>query len=301
MIRKSNSKNTSFVTNIDISLVEKMTQDLRGQGFSLSRPEYTLFSAKKPGVICTLYESGKLVVQGKQKDAFIEYYLEPEILGTFEYSHREAYLDKTDRMGSDEAGKGDFFGPLCICTAFADEGKVMALSKLGVRDSKSFNDKIISELARDIEKMLPHQVIRLMPAKYNELYAKFNNLNRLLAWAHAAAINGVFEKTGCKKVIVDQFASNSVMKDALDRKNIPVDLIERVRGEEDIVVAAASIMARNAFVKAIDELEEQYGLPFPKGATKPVIQAGSNFIKKYGRDELSNVGKLHFKTADELG
>src|SRR5437899_709139 len=114
------NKPACFSTKIDLSLKEKLQSDLESQGFEISHPPYTLFSAKKKGISCTLYESGSLTVQGKDKEEFIEFYLEPEILKEFKFSNPEVHLDLTDRMGLDEAGKGDFFGPLCIAAVFAN-------------------------------------------------------------------------------------------------------------------------------------------------------------------------------------
>src|SRR5580693_626798 len=104
----------TFVATIDLALADKLREDLVGQGFELTKPPYTLFSAQKTGVSCTLYTSGKLTVQGKGKDEFIAFYLEPEILKKLAYTHPELGVDMTARIGIDEAGKGDFFGPLCI-------------------------------------------------------------------------------------------------------------------------------------------------------------------------------------------
>src|SRR3990167_3452703 len=110
----------TFTTKIDLKLAQQLENDLLEQGFELSKPPYTLFSAKKKGVSCTLYESGSLIVQGKEMASFMEFYLEPIILKQFTYSHSASYLDLTPRIGMDEAGKGDFFGPLCIAALFAD-------------------------------------------------------------------------------------------------------------------------------------------------------------------------------------
>ena len=108
------NKSPCFVATIDVALEEKLRSDLTEQGFVLTHPLHTLFAAQKKGVSCTLYESGKLTVQGKDKDDFIAFYLEPEILQSFAYIHPTANIDLTARIGIDQAGKGDFFGPLCI-------------------------------------------------------------------------------------------------------------------------------------------------------------------------------------------
>lgn len=291
---------TPFTAKINLELAPKLKTDLTDQGFTLSQPPYTLFQAQKKGVTCTLYESGKLVVQGKEMDAFIEFYLEPEILQEFRYSHPEAHLDIVPHIGLDEAGKGDFFGPLCIGAVYADAEGIKKLLQIGVKDSKKLSDDTILKIAAKIRAEYVHVSIRLFPLKYNELYARFKNLNRMLAWAHTAALKDLSEKTQCKRAIIDQFAKEGVMEAALRQKHQEVHLEQRVGGESDLVVAAASILARADFVKGIEQLSEEIGHPLPKGASKAVFNAGLSLVRKYGPDILNKVAKVHFKTKDEI-
>jgi ribonuclease HIII len=290
----------SFVTTIDLSLADKLKNDLLDQGFELSIPPYTLFSAKKQGVSLTLYTSGKLMVQGKGKEEFIAFYLEPEILKNLSYTHPHLDADLTPRIGIDEAGKGDFFGPLCIAGVYADKDGVQKLIEIGVRDSKTMQDKVIIAMASRIRSLFPHSIVRLHPLKYNELYDKFKNLNHLLAWGHATAIEELVQSTGCKKVIIDQFASEHVVENALKRKHLEVDLAQRHRGEEDPVVAAASILARAAFVEGIDQLGKMIGTTLPKGANSMVIAAAKKIVAQHGQEILKKLGKLHFKTLEQI-
>lgn len=287
-----------FVAQIDLALSEKLKTDLLAQGFSLSSAPHALFSAKKKGVSCTLYESGKLVVQGKEMDEFIEFYLEPEILKNFSYSHPDVDLDLTPRIGMDEAGKGDFFGPLCVASLYADEKGIEKIQKLKIKDSKKLSDKKVREIARTLKKEFSCTIIRLFPKKYNELYARFKNLNRLLAWAHAAALLETSSKTGCKKAILDQFVSERLVEQFLEQKKVVLDLEQRVRAEEDLVVAAASILARNAFLEGMDRLSEECGFPLPKGAGAQVKLAAQKLLKE--NQSLEQFAKTHFKTAKEL-
>ncbi|HSX12899.1 MAG TPA: ribonuclease HIII [Chlamydiales bacterium] len=294
------AKINCFTATIDLSLKNKLETDLRDQGFSLSKPPYTLFSAKKEGVSCTLYESGKLTVQGKEMANFIEFYLEPEILKEFRYTNPDANLNLTPRIGMDEAGKGDFFGPLCIACAYANEEGVKELSRMGVRDSKSFSDSAILKLASELRKKFPHTVIRLFPLKYNELYTKFKNLNRLLAWAHVAALGDLSQKTGCTNAILDQFANKGVVESFLKQKKLSIQLEQRVRGEEDLVVAAASILARAAFLDGMALLSEEYGMTIPKGASAKVKEVARQLVNQFGKDVLPKVSKTHFKTTQHV-
>ncbi|MDB2613663.1 ribonuclease HIII [Chlamydiales bacterium] len=289
-----------FVTKIDVSHSEKLIHDLREQGFTFSEPPYTHFSAKKKGVSCTFYQSGKLTVQGKEMDAFIEFYLEPEILKTFEYSHKEFYLDKKPRTGIDEAGKGDFFGPLCIAGVYTDAKGIDILFSNGVKDSKKMNDVLIGKLAKIIKKECLHHIVQINPEKYNEIYPKFNNLNRLLAWGHATCIEQLVKKSQCKDVIIDQFANESVVIEALERKQLNLNLVQRHKGEEDIVVAAASILARDAFVRGLANLSKMINSELPKGASNKVVQMAKHLYSTQGEKGLNFVSKRHFKTWKEV-
>ncbi|MCP5505853.1 MAG: ribonuclease HIII [Chlamydiales bacterium] len=291
---------SNFITEIDTSLAPKLKADLQSQGFTLASPQYTIFQAKKEGITCTLYESGKLMVQGKAKDDFISYYLEPEILGNLSYTYPETTVDTTPHIGVDEAGKGDLFGPLCVAALYADETLITELIKLGIRDSKRMNDNVILKHAETIRKLCPYSSVAIYPKKYNELYAQFKNLNSLLAWGHATAIQELAEKSGCRKVIIDQFASEHVVETALRKKGLQIDLTQRHRGEEDIVVAGASILARAAFVQGIDKLSSQFNLTLPKGASSLVVEAGRRFIQMHGQAPLGEVAKLHFKTIQNI-
>ncbi len=289
-----------FVVEIDIALAKQMAADLQEQGFSLTLPAHTLFSAKKNGINCTLYTSGKLVVQGKDIAPFIEFYLEPNILKKFQFSYSDLDLDLRARIGVDESGKGDFFGPLCVAAVYADEQGIRRLQELGVKDSKAIADKKILELGRKIKKDLTHHIVKINPAKYNEIYGQFKNLNRLLGWGHATCIEKLVETSSCRRVIIDQFADESIVFNALKRKQITLDLTQRHRAEEDLVVAAASILARQTFLEGLQKMQEEFGMVFPKGASAQTISAGKQFVRKFGKEALQNVGKLHFKTASVI-
>ena len=290
----------NFIAEIDLTLAPKLKKDLEDQGFEFTRPAYTIFHAKKKGVSCTLYESGKFMVQGKDKHDFITYYLEPEILGKLSYSYPETEMNTTPHIGVDEAGKGDVFGPLCVAALYADSDQISALIKMGVRDSKRLTDTTIIKFAAKIKKDFDYSLVQIFPKRYNELYQGFQNLNTLLGWGHATAIEELLTKTDCTDVLIDQFANESVVISALKRKNLSVNLTQKHRGEEDIVVAGASILARAAFVQGLEKLSQDYQLPLPKGASSQVIQAGQKFVFSHGKEALHMVAKLHFKTIDQI-
>ncbi len=290
----------SFVTTLDIKLADKLKQELISQNFEITTPPYTLFSGKKKGISCTLYTSGKLVVQGKDHAQFVEFYIEPELLKTFTFTHPVAEMSQNSRIGIDESGKGDFFGPLCIAGVYVKNDQFALLQSMGVKDSKTINDKNIRVIAAKIKSVCLYQVVRINPPKYNEIYANFLNLNKLLAWGHATTIEKLVEKSGCREVIIDQFASEWVVLNALKRKNIKLDLTQRHRGEEDLSVAAASILARDAFLEGLEKLSQDAGMILPKGGASATIQAGKKILAEAGLEKLLSLCKHHFKNLDAI-
>lgn len=292
----------SFVTSVNVKLAKKMIEDLQKQDFEISKPQYTLFSAKKKNLSCTLYESGKLLVQGKECASFIEFYLEPEILHTFTLTHPQVGGKENllPRIGIDESGKGDFFGPLCIAGVFVHPDQISKLQSAGVKDSKKLSDPAIRKVAEQIRTTCLFHVVRINPSKYNEIYSSFKNLNKLLAWGHATTIEKLVEKSGCNNVIVDQFADESVVINALQRKNVKIKLTQRHRAEEDLAVAAASILARDAFLEGLEKQGKEIGIILPKGAGASVILTGRKILDRLGLEVLKSVAKQHFKTLDAI-
>ena len=289
-----------FVCDVSEDLFTKMENDLTTQGFTLSKPPYTVFQAKKSGLSCTLYASGKLTVQGRDKEEFIKFYLEPYILENLSYSHPETVVDMKPHIGVDEAGKGDVFGPLCIASVFADESKIATLIKLGIRDSKRLSDETALKKSKEIMALCPHKVLAIHPEKYNELYEKFFNLNHLLAWGHATVIESLYQTTGCDQILIDQFTHEALVENALRKKALNVHLTKRPRAEEDVVVAAASILARAKFLESLSKLGEPYSLSLPKGASRETALFCQKLFNTHGLDALQKTSKMHFKTVQAI-
>lgn len=289
-----------FTAQIDLNLAETLKAGLKNEGFELSQPPYTLFQGKKKGVTCTLYTSGKLTVQGKEMQAFIQFYLEPEILKTFTYGYETANLDLSPRIGVDESGKGDFFGPLCIAGVYAADQQIKHLAEIGVKDSKKLGDDAVLKIAQKIRKDYLYHIVRIGPERYNELYEKFGNLNLLLGWGHATVIENLVDPSGCETVIIDQFAAEHVVENALRKKKKKVLLTQRTKAEQDLVVAAASILARAAFLEGLERLGNTWEIVLPKGASAKTIQTGIQLVKKHGPQVLMQVAKMHFKTTQVI-
>jgi ribonuclease HIII len=269
---------------------------------------YAQFAGEKEKTNVVFYESGKLVVQGKGTREFIEFVLEPEVLKQAKLGY-EAVLNPElllPRIGVDESGKGDFFGPMCVAGVYVNEAVLTAWKDAGVRDSKSISsDKKVSDLAKLI-KDTPGCVTTVVPIgneAYNRLHAKMGSVNAVLAWGHARVIENLMGQRHRMnpppvKAISDQFAaSKRVVEKALMSMGRELELVQRHKAEEDLAVAAASILARDEFVKRLRELGKSFELAFPKGAGLAVDAAGKEFVAKHGAETLGKVAKLHFRTA----
>lgn len=206
-----------------------------------------------------------------------------------------------ERIGIDESGKGDYFGPLVIAAVFVDATTQSELKLMGVRDSKKLSDGRVLEMAPDIKVICPHSVIAIGPQKYNELYAKIKNLNRLLAWGHAKALENLLERgVTCGRAISDQFGDERLILNALQEKGRTIVLEQRTKAESDLAVAAASIVARAEFVLRLKRLSSEVGTTLPKGASPAVELAAKMIIKKHGQERLGSMAKLHFKTTQAI-
>jgi ribonuclease HIII len=210
------------------------------------------------------------------------------------------------RLGVDESGKGDFFGPLCIAGAYVNETVVKSWADSGIRDSKNISsDKRIKELAEVIRRT-PGCVSTVVPIgneAYNRLYAKMKSVNTMLAWGHARVIENLMGQRHRMtpppvRAISDQFASKKeTVAKALMSLGREIELVQKHRAEEDLAVAAASILARDEFVTRLGSLEKQFEMALPKGASAAVDAAAKEFIAKHGAENLPEVAKMHFRTA----
>jgi ribonuclease HIII len=205
-----------------------------------------------------------------------------------------------ERIGIDESGKGDYFGPLVIAGVLVTPADEPDLRLMQVRDSKRISDGRILDMAPDIRQICRHSIVAIGPQRYNELYAKIKNLNRLLAWGHARALENLLEHADCALAISDQFGDERFILNALLEKGKKIQLIQRPKAEEDLAVAAASILARAEFLLRLKRLSDEIGLSLPKGASHAVEMAARSVVRKLGRERLEGVAKLHFKTTQSV-
>ena len=281
---------------------------LRARHWKPRQVPYARFAFESDKANVVFYQSGKLVVQGKGTRDFIEFLLEPEVLKQARLGYESVLNPEllVPRIGVDESGKGDFFGPLCIAGVYVNEAIVKAWRDSGIRDSKNISsDKKISELAGKIRKTpgCVVNVVAIGDEAYNRLYTKMKSVNTILAWGHARVIENLLAERHRMnpppvRAMSDQFAaSKSVIEKALMTAGREIKFIQRHRAEEDLAVAAASILARDAFVEGLAKLQKQFGMEFPKGASAAVDEAAKKFVAQHGADSLARVAKLHFRTA----
>lgn len=299
---------TCYTCKLNAARADALLAWLREHRFLFREVPHARFAGEKDQVNVVLYQSGKLVVQGKGTQEFVEFVLEPEILkearlGYEEQLHPELVLP---RLGIDESGKGDFFGPLCIAGVYVNESVVRAWKDAGIRDSKNISsDRRIAELARVIRDTpgCVGNVVTIGNEAYNRLYTKMGSVNALLAWGHARVIENLMQQRGRMnpspvRAISDQFASS---KDVVARALLPlgreIELVQRHKAEEDLAVAAASILARHEFVTRLAQLGRSCGLTLPKGSSAAVDAAARTLVEQHGAARLREIAKLHFRTA----
>jgi ribonuclease HIII len=203
-------------------------------------------------------------------------------------------------IGTDESGKGDYFGPVVVAGVFVPEGQEAVLNEFGVKDSKRTSDNRARELAEVIKRGYAHSVVSIGPERYNELFSKLRNLNRILAWGHSRVIENILEKVNCRLAITDQFGDKAFVLNALMKKGKQIELIQKPKAEDDLAVAAASLLARAEFLKRLYFLSQDIGLELPKGASPQVEEAGLKLVKSHGPQILEKVAKTHFKTTARI-
>jgi len=295
---------THAVTKEQATKLRVLLEEL---GFEFSPKEWTIFFARKNKLSVAVYEKGpKVFVQGRDVKEFVQFELEPKILGEAKLGYEEVHSPEMfePHFGVDESGKGDFFGPLVIAGVYVDHRIARKFLDAGVVDSKRIgSDARIRALADTIRKnsLGLVETVLIGPAKYNELYEKFNNLNRLLGWGHARVIENLLgKKPGCPRSLSDQFADARVINASLLKHGRKIVIEQRPRAESDIAVAAASVVAREAFINWLERKSKELGLRLERGVSPSVKEAARKLVEMNGPDSLREVAKVHFRTAHEI-
>ncbi|MBI3987521.1 MAG: ribonuclease HIII [Lentisphaerae bacterium] len=297
---------TSFTFKLTPEQQATLTAILRTGNYRPKEVPYTSIAVESAEFNVALFTSGKCLVQGKGARDFVTFVLEPQVLKEVKLGYEEMLNPEAfePHMGVDESGKGDFFGPLVIASAYADRDLTKTMEKMGVKDSKNIStDKRALDLARDLRKLLGNRysIVPIGPAAYNRLYLQMRSVNRILAWGHARAIENLLGVLpDCPRAISDQFGSKEQVEKALMQRGKGIELVQRHRAESDMAVAAASILARGAFLDALKKLGETHGVKMLKGASDKVRESAVELVKKKGGPVLLETAKCHFKTTDQV-
>lgn len=287
------------------------------------------FEDGKQKLVVKQYNSGKLQLQGmagdmykRALDVIITLYnlkypqakltvsdylqMEPQKVGGKLYRESEVEEVPLPYIGTDESGKGDYFGPMVVAGVWIDAPTLRNLESMGVKDSKMLSDKRCRELAREIRKICKgkYEEVEISPERYNDLYEQFRaekkNLNHLLAWGHARAIESILERLACGHAVADQFGDEQYIRSRLMQKGKDLKLIQVPKGERYLAVAAASVLARDCFLRRLEQISQQVGTDLPKGASDAVIAAAKTLVKQANANDLRKVAKLHFKTTSSV-
>ncbi len=280
---------------------------LDDSGFDFSPKPYTLFFAQKNKLSVAVYEKGpKVLLQGKGIEDFVSFELEPKILGEARLGYEEVHSPEMfePHFGIDESGKGDFFGPLVIAGVFTDRAIARAFLENGIQDSKRIgSDAKIRALAKMIRQTpgVSLDVVQIGPERYNDLYEKFGNLNSLLGWGHARVIENLLAKRpDCPRALSDKFADARVIEKALLQRGQRIQLEQRTKAESDFAVAAASILARAAFIDWLERTGKRLGLTLGRGVSAAVKETARQIVEKEDSAALRRLAKIHFRTAHEI-
>lgn len=272
--------------------IEDLKRKLRDARFEFKPLQHAHFQARGPAVVVNAYRSGKVVVQGKGATAF----LETHGLGMPATSALEEPV-----AGSDESGKGDYFGPLVVAAVVVAPGVENDLARAGVRDCKQMSDPAILRAAKAIRDLCPHAIRTLTPPEYNARHEADGNVAIFLSAMHAEALGAAIKAApACASIVIDKFTSTERLEKALHAESIDLPVDIRHRAEDNPAVAAASVLARAEFLIGLRELGGEFGVELPKGAGDPVERVARRFFRDYGMEALSAVAKIHFKTTKKI-
>ena len=314
------TKKTTFTYELTEDQQEILLGIMVNGNYRRREVPYSLWSVEGDHFNATLYSKEKhgrrkLCVQGSKAEDFVLFVLEPNVLMSAALGYETVLNPElvSAHAGSDESGKGDYFGSLVVCCAYTDEALSAEMQKLGVKDCKQMSDNAVLATGAKLRALLGptgYAVVKLGPAAYNRLYAKMRNINRMLAWAHGTAIEELLEKRpGCDRVVVDQFApTEATIKRALKPLGRKAAVEQRHKAESDIAVAAASVIARELFLRDIARMgEEVFGPPaegranVPAGSSDPRVRTlAEEMVRKEGPVWLMNHCKAHFQTTDKV-
>lgn len=287
---------STLVLNLTPREQDRFHVRLQAGEFEFRSVAHARFSVRGEGIVATLYESGKLVIQGRNADAFVARFLEAPAADSAAGEGAPACAESLPTVGSDEAGKGDYFGPLVVAAVKLEAEDAERLARGGSLDSKQISDERVAQLAPAFQERFEHAVELLEPPEYNREHARRRNLNPMLADLHAQAIRRL--AVPGDRVVIDRFAREELMEGCL--ADLDVRLEQFPRAERVPAVGAASVIARHVFLQRMRELSLEHAIDLHKGAGAPTDAAGRRFVKLHGVEALELVAKLHFKNTRKI-
>ena len=281
-------------------------------------PDYAIFQADEADTVVTLYNSGKVVFQGRSADIDanmwkeMERHLNPtkkvEMTNSEDKKKKEKVKEFVDpkiyyanTIGSDEVGTGDYFGPIVVTATYVTKDDIPFLEELGAKDSKKLTDDKILEIVPKIIKKIPYECIILSNKEYNENYNADMNMNKVKAVLHNKVLSKMVNKYQANYVVVDQFANPYVYYNYLKGTNYVRNITFITKAEDKCLsVACASLISRFVFLKEFDKLGEKLGVFLIKGASDKVDELGLRIVNKFGFDKLTDIAKLNFKNTEKI-
>ncbi|MDR1401584.1 MAG: ribonuclease HIII [Puniceicoccales bacterium] len=301
---KEQPATSTYTAKLDFVQMQTLHNLCLAKGFKKYDVAYAQFAFRGDQLNIVAYESGKLVIQGKKMQEFVQFELEPNVTGVVSFGYEEVTHPEwfEEHAGMDESGKGDLFGPLVTGCVIAGGDVIRQWMKDGIRDSKNVSsDRMIFALESKILKSdCVAETMCLGMEKYNELYVKFgSNMNILLGWMHSCSLANALQKRHAPWGMLDQFSKRPIVQNFLrDRLgNEAFDLRMRIKAESDPAVAAASILARAEYNRRMDALSKLAGFKINKGAGKVTVEQANEIAQKFGHEKLSSFLKVHFATA----
>lgn len=268
---------------------------------------YVVFQAVDMDTTITMYESGKVMFQGKSAD--VDAAMWREIDG-------QSKVDKTKQkeedkkyyycssVGSDEVGTGDYFGPIVVTATYVKKEDIPFLESLGIKDSKKVTDELILKVVPELIKKIPYRSLILTNKEYNEKYSRDFNMNKIKAIMHNKVLYQIMTelKPAVDYIIVDEFAREARYYDYIkEAQEIQKGITFMTKAEDkNLAVASASMISRYIFLKEFDKLCDEVSLPLPKGAGSDVDKIGEELVAKYGEEKLKEVAKYNFKNTQKI-
>jgi len=283
-------------------------------------PQYAKWQAKDGDTVITLYESGKVVFQGKDADLSSDFWIQTEKINSgkvdVKNSDNKEKKDKLDKsiyidpkiyysstIGSDEVGTGDYFGPIVVSAAYVEKDNIAWLEDLGVKDSKKMTDDKILEIVPQIIKKIPYKTMILTNKEYNEKYSKDLNMNKIKAILHNKVLTSLADEyKNYNYIVVDEFAKPYVYYNYLKEVSyVQKNITFMTKGEDKcLAVACASLISRYTFIKEFDKLSKSLNMSLPKGASNLVDETAIKIVNEYGFNKLKDIAKLSFKNTEKI-